>query len=176
MSREHRIWRCGLLGLALLLAAAGAGAQHFNADGESWQEDTPPPPPENIKLNKLVDIEMPPASSIRMGIDASSIQPNKKTGVVRYVVVARGPAAVNATYEGIRCATGQYRVYARKVQDEPWREETDSPWQSIRESDGATTRYRWDLARDGVCVGTAIRSSADQIVRELRSGNESLYR
>lgn len=170
-----RVARVVVMAVGLLLAAAGASAQHFNLGGESWQEDTPPPPPD-IQASKLVELEMPAASSISMGIAVDSIQPNPETGIVRYVVVARGPSAVNATYEGIRCATGEYRVYARKVQDDPWREEVDSPWQSIRTNDGATTRYRWDLARGGMCDGPAVRRSAAQIIRDLRSGNESLYR
>lgn len=119
---------------------------------------------------------MPPSSSIRMGIPEDSIMPNAQSGIVRYVVVARGRSAVNASYEGIRCATGEYRVYARKVKDEPWREDTDSEWRSIRVTDGAATRYRWDLARDGMCTGTTVLGSAGQIARQLRSGNEALYR
>lgn len=174
MSAATRMARAALLA-AGLLAAVGAGAQHFNLSDEPWQEDTPPPPPD-IHASKLVELEMPPGSAIRLGIATDSIQPNPKSGVVRYVVVARGPSAMNATYEGIRCTTGEYRVYARKVQDQPWREETDSAWKSIRLGEGATTRYRWDLARDGLCDGPAARASVPQIVRDLLSGNETLYR
>ena len=174
MSAATRMARAALLA-AGLLAAVGAGAQHFNLGDEPWQEDTPPPPPE-FSTRHLIDVEMPPASSIKMGIPQDSIVPNTKSGIVRYVVVARGRSAVNASYEGIRCATGQYRVYARKVQDEPWREDADSEWRSIRVTDGAATRYRWELARDGMCVGTTVRGSANEIARQLRSGNEALYR
>lgn len=175
MMTQARARPLAWLAASLLLLATSASAQHLRLGGEAWQEDTPPPPPD-FKASKLVDIEMPAASAIRMGIAADTIQPNRDTGIVRYVVVARGPSAVNATYEGIRCATGEYRVYARKVQDNPWSEETDSAWQSIRVSEGATTRYRWNLARDGMCDGPSVRGSAAQIIRELLSGNESLYR
>lgn len=178
---RQRPWRKALaltaaLMLTFALGANSAAAQLLSLGDGSLPEDTPPPPPAELRTDRLIDIEMPAGSAIRMGIVPSSIQPNAKTGIVRYVVIARGPAALNATYEGIRCATAQYRIYARKVQDDPWREDLDSPWQSIRQTDGATTRYRWDLARNGMCLGTTVRGTASQIERELRSGNESLYR
>ncbi len=165
--------------IALLMAAALAlalpvGAQYADLDRADWKEDTPPPPPA-YSLSGLIDIEMPRTSNIRMGIDPDTIRVNADTGVVRYVVVARGPSAVNATYEGIRCATGEYRVYARQVQGSPWTEAGDSEWKSMRGQSGVLVQHPFQLARGGMCMGATVRTAVPEIVRELRTGNKALY-
>ena len=83
--------------------------------------------------------------------------------------------AVNASYEGIRCATGEYRVYARQVQGGPWTDADDSEWKSVRDQSGVVVRHPYQLARGGMCIGTAVRASVPEIVRELKTGNQSLY-
>lgn len=166
--------RRAMIGAILLALAAAAGAQYADLDRADWKEDTPPPPP-SYDLGRLIDIEMPRASSVRVGIDPNTIRINVDTGVVRYVVVARGVSAVNATYEGIRCATAEWRIYARQVQGGPWTEPGDSNWKSMRTQGGGMIQYPYRLARDGLCSGTSVRTSVPEIVRELKGGGE-LYR
>jgi len=167
-------WASLVLAAALLALAVPAGAQYADLDRADWKEDTPPPPPA-YNINRLIEIEMPRISSIKMGVDPDTIRVNAETGIVRYVVVARGASAVNASYEGIRCATGEYRVYARQVQGGPWTEVTDSEWKSVRDQSGVMVRHPYQLARGGMCIGTAVRTSVREIVRELKTGNQSLY-
>lgn len=173
MKAAHTL-RAACLAATLLMLAAPASAQTADMDRADWAEDTPPPPPK-YDVNHLINIEMPRASTVQMGVDPDSIQINIQTGVVRYVVVARGQAAVNASYEGIRCATGEYRVYARQVQGGPWVDASESGWKPMRGQTNTLTRYPHDLARDGMCIGTAVRPSVREIVRELKTGNRSLY-
>ena len=123
------VWRAVAIALAALTLPAMA--QYADLDRADWREDTVPPPPA-YSTSKLIDIEMPRSSSVRMGIDPETISINHETGIVRYVVVARGPSAVNASYEGIRCATGEYRVYARQVQGNPWSPSGENDWKSMR--------------------------------------------
>lgn len=167
-------WAALLVAAALLVPAAPVSAQYADLDRADWKEDTPPPPPE-YSVNRLIEIDMPRTSNIRMGVDPDTIRVNVETGVVRYVVVARGPSAVNATYEGIRCATGEYRVYARQVQGSPWTPVPDSEWKSVRDQGGVLVRHPYQLARGGMCMGATVRTSVSEIVRELRTGNKTLY-
>lgn len=164
----------GLLLLGLL-ATSAALAQYADLDRADWAEDEVPPPPA-YSLKRLIDIEMPHTSSIRMGIDPGTLNVNVDTGIVRYVVVAQGSSAVNASYEGIRCATGEYRVYARQVLGGAWSASSDTTWKPMRGQAGVQVRHPFQLARDGLCLGTAVRLNVSEMVRELKTGNDSLYR
>lgn len=167
-----------LVCVQLLAGVPALGQEAFfgNAALEraDWKEDAVPPPPA-YSLDHLINVELPRAASrsVKIGIAPETIQINKETGIVRYVAVARGPGATNAMYEGIRCATGEYRVYARQVIGQPWTEVTDDAWQTMR---GQTSYpHPYQLARDGICYGTAINGSARDIVRTLKSPKGTLY-
>lgn len=153
-------------------AATPAATQYADLDRADWQEDAAPPPP-SYSLNGLIDIEMPRASTVRMGLDPDTVTLNAETGIVRYVVVARGPSATNAFYEGIRCATGEYRVYARQVRGSEWAPASDSEWKSMRGQVSYPHPYR--LARDGICLGTTPNATPKEMVRALRSPKGTLY-
>jgi hypothetical protein len=61
----------------------------------------------------LMEFFVSGASSFRFFIDPASLSPGNKDGVVRYTLIARSPSGYsNISYEGIRCATSSYRVYA----------------------------------------------------------------
>ncbi|MFD1712098.1 hypothetical protein FVQ98_04920 [Ottowia sp. GY511] len=171
--RAYRRMRC-LLAATLLAASIPAGAQYANADLADWKEGTVPPPPA-YSLSGLVDIEMPRGSSVRMGVDPNTIALNHDTGIVRYVAVARGPSAVNATYEGIRCATGEFRIYARQVQGGEWTMNSETDWKAMQGQNNIMVKHPLQLARGGMCMGSTLRQDAKDIVRELKSGNQSLY-
>ena len=162
-----------LAGLALV-AAAPALAQTLDLDRSDWKEDAVPPPPA-YSVNRLIEIEMPRSASVRMGIDPDTITINHQTGIVRYVVVARGPSATNASYEGIRCATGEYRVYARQTQGNAWTPSDEGGWKSMLGQSSVMVKHPARLARDGICIGTGVRQTVADMVRELKSGNKSLY-
>jgi len=161
----------GALGL-LLFTGAAALAQQDDADdpdAPKWQEDAAPPPPA-YSVDGLVDIELPGARSraVKIGIAPQTIQINQKTGVVRYVIVMRGSSAVNASYEGIRCDTAEYRVYARQTAGQPWETVKAGTWQPMRGDRSAP--YPLLLARGGVCLGTTVNVSPEAIVHALQSG------
>ena len=159
---------------ACLVISMQAIAQYADLDRADWKEDAAPPPPA-YSTRGLIDIEMPRGASVKMGIDPKTITINHATGIVRYVVVARGPSAVNASYEGIRCATGEYKVYARQTEGNPWSPSGEDDWKPMRGQSGVVVAYPLRLAREGICVGNGVRQTVDDMVRELRSGNQSLY-
>ena len=172
----------GAVALAAALLAAGcadggltdsshrAGVDLDNPDKEQakWVEDTPPPPPA-YDLRRLIDIDAPGGSSVKVGIDPHTITINLKSGVVRYVVVARGTSAINAMYEGIRCSTGEFRTYARQVHGQPWNKAADSDWRSMSDQTGALVRHPLQLAQGGICDGPSITSTTDKMIRLLQA-------
>jgi hypothetical protein len=165
-----------VLSLVALAVAGPALAQYANADLPDWREDdVPPPPAYSAKPSDLIAIEVPVSASVKIGLDPATIAINQRTGIVRYVVVMRGATAVNASYEGIRCSTGEYRIYARQTQGNPWSPNTDATWKPLRGQTGVVVAYPYQLARDGLCAGTTVRQNVDEMARELRSGNQSIY-
>lgn len=175
MKKLSKLFSFPLAQVALLLCIGltlPATAQYADLDRADWKEDTVPPPPA-YSVSGLIDVEMPRASTVRMGIDPQTITLNSETGIVRYVVVARGPSAVNALYEGIRCATGEYRVYARQVQGGEWSTASDSEWKSMRGQ--VTYPHPYRLARDGICMGATPNAKPEEMIRALRSPKGTLY-
>ncbi len=147
-----------------VLAASAAQAQLTAVDPD-WREAEAPPAPA-FKLDGLIPLEMP-RSTLRFGVDPASVSLGSD-GVVRYVVVATGaPGAVNALYEGIRCNTAEFKVYARYNAGSGWTVAKDSPWRPLR--DTQVSSHSLLIARTGACVGHAPNRSADQIVRDLRA-------
>ncbi|MDR2991304.1 MAG: CNP1-like family protein [Burkholderiaceae bacterium] len=156
---------------------AGVDLDNPDKDQAQWVEDTPPPPPA-YDIKRLIDIATPPGSNVKIGIDPKTITINLTSGVVRYVVVARGPAAVNAMYEGIHCATGEFRVYARQVKGQPWQQASDSAWRGMDSQGSVLVQHPLQLAQGGICDGPTITATADQMARLLRSSalRPDLYR
>ena len=59
--------------------------------------------------------------------------------------------AVNALYEGIRCNTGEYKVYARHNPGSGWVVAKDSQWRPLHAA--PSRRHALIIARTGACVG-----------------------
>ncbi|KQP43089.1 CNP1-like family protein [Pseudorhodoferax sp. Leaf274] len=156
-----------------ILGAASALAQQNNnvPDEPAWVENDVPAPPA-FDLGKLVDVTVDAQGGLRYGIDPSTLQIGKD-GVVRYVMVARSSSgAMTAMYEGVRCSTGEYKLYARYNVDK-WTAVGTPEWKSLWES----TRIKHPLAfaRQGGCDSRAAPSSTREIVRRLKSPGETVY-
>lgn len=150
------------LALALLLAAGAAHAQLADTDRD-WKESEAPAPPA-LRTSGLIPLEIP-GSQLRFGVDPASVSLGSD-GVVRYVVVASSSSgAVNGIYEGIRCSTGEYKVYARNS-GSGW-SMSGSDWRLLH--DQPQSRHSLLVARTGACVGGGANGPAAQIVRDLRS-------
>lgn len=157
----HRASRALALATALICAAAQVSAQLF--EDPDWREAEAPPPPA-LKLDGLVPVEMPAYSRLTVGVDPESLKIGGD-GVVRYVIVASSPrGAVNAFYEGVRCATGEMKVYARHSSG-AWQPVSAPEWTRIATS---SARHTMELAK-ALCLGRAPRNWPGDIVRELRN-------
>lgn len=152
-----------LLLLGLALSASTAFAQLVELDPD-WREEAVPPPPA-VRSEGLIPLEIP-GSTLRFGVDPATIAIGSDR-IVRYVVVASGSSgAINALYEGIRCNTGEFKVYARYTPG-GWTATPDTPWRSLREP--PISRHSLTVARNGACIGGGTNTSVTQIVRDLRT-------
>lgn len=151
---------------ALMLAAASAAAAEYIDPAIDWKESGVPQTPPAFDVRRLIPIDAPSGSSLKFGIDPETISIGED-GVVRYVVVASSPqGATNALFEGIRCSTGEYRVYAR-YSGGGWLRAGDSDWQSVFAN--MRSRHPLRAAQAGICVGRAPNGPADVMVRSLRA-------
>ena len=158
--------------LCLAVPALALAQDYANQDLPDWKEDpVPPPPAYTTEAARLIDIDMPAGASVQAGIDPATIAINLATGIVRYVVVLRGPSAVNASYEGIRCSTGEYKIYARQSQGNPWSPSSQPQWKPLLNQSGFGPIYPYRLAQRGLCFGPSVRQTPADAVRDLRSGN-----
>ena len=151
------------LALALAGASLAASAQ-LAPDNPDWKEIEAPPPPA-LRTSGLIPLDIP-GSSLRFGVDPKSSRVGSDS-VVRYVGVAPSSSGVtNAIYEGVRCGTGEVKVYARHNPDSGWVPAKNSEWQVLQR----TPNYRYSLyvARNGACFGPAPNGPPEQIARDLR--------
>lgn len=173
----HPATSCTLIALAGLLAAAGVRAQSPMPLNQVWRE---PPKfeesevnlPTTLRTRDLVAIPLP-GSELRMGIDPESLS-NGADGVVRYVVVAASASGtINAIYEGVRCNTGEVKVYARHYPDSGWKATASPAWQKI--GAGAAQRHTLEIVRNGLCTSDGRPRTPAEILRDLRIGKSTRY-
>ncbi|MBK9238120.1 MAG: CNP1-like family protein [Rhodoferax sp.] len=115
--------------IALLIAATGAQGQGSTSDA-GWQESDVPAPPVVIGKD-LIPIDMPANLALRFGVDPKTLTITND-GVVRYVMVASNDqGARNVMYEGVRCATGEVRTYARQDSTGQWTADAQAQWRPL---------------------------------------------
>jgi hypothetical protein len=155
-----------ILALALCGAAACASAQVIPDPAVDWQEIEAPPPPA-LRTQGLVPIEVRGAGSMHFGVDPGSVTVGADR-VVRYVVVASSNSGtVNGIYEGIRCDTGEVKVYARYNPGSGWVPARTAEWQNIFTM--ANSSHSLAIARGGACMENAPNVSPAQILQDLRA-------
>lgn len=157
--------------LMLLAVCSQANAQFSELLGDpdkEWKEGTVAPP-RAFDLKKLVPLEAVSGSTLKFGVDPASVVVAPE-GVVRFVVVAtNAEGAINAFYEGIRCVTAQFKVYARYHPGGGWTMDEKAEWKKLHDVRG----HALMIARSGACLGDGPNRSAEQVVRDLgRNSNE----
>lgn len=154
-------FRSGLLrALVLLLVSACAGP--------ALQTDEEPAPP--ARRGELIEFYVAATSNFRFFIDANSLSVDH-AGIVRYVLVARSNAGVdNVSFEGMRCTTGEVRIYA-VGRDGAWvGRPTD--WRPIEPR--SVQRWHNALYREYFCPQREPIASASEGVWALRQGGHPL--
>ena len=91
--------------------------------------------------------------------------------VVRYTLVIKtAGGAENVTYEGLRCETGQIRVYAFGRLDRTWTPARVSDWKPVQ--DTRINRHHFEFWRDVFCDGKVTEPRADILKHVRRGGRE----
>ena len=153
----------------LLLLMAGCATQEMS-DWERSNIDKRPPEeslvlPPQPQPGRLLPFGVSDSGGFRFFVDGTTLSVGKDR-IVRYVLVARSPEGTqNVSYEGIRCSTGEYRIYALGRADGTW-SESRSGWRPVM---GAPAR-QVALYREYFCPQAEPIRTAAEGVRALEQG------
>lgn len=157
----------------VLIAALCLGGGAYAASDEDddlpkgWQEKTvtfPSAPAESAWMPFFVSA----ATDNRFFVDGGSISVDED-GVVRYVLkVQTVGGARNVSYEGMRCETREWRLYATGRLDGSWSPSRAKNWQRI--VDVPQNRQHAALFLEYFCPGGGIVRSADEARDALKRG------
>lgn len=163
-----RLAALALVGFAAVGIAQPKSDYELEEERRNWKEGEyklPAPP----KTEDLIEFNVGAATDFRFFIDQKSLSVGKE-GVVRFTVLARSTAgAETVSYEGIRCSTGNYRVYAYGRRGGGW-SERESEWRPIEVK--TAQRWRNALLREYFCpMRTPIFDQAEGIDALRRGGH-----
>ncbi|MDR3452875.1 MAG: CNP1-like family protein [Rhodoferax sp.] len=154
------------LAVALVACVACSAFAQLAAE-DSGRKETPAPPAPAFSTSHLITLDLGPSQALKFGIDPDTVSLSAD-GVVRYVVVASSASgATNAMYEGIRCATGEFKTYARATTAGTWNTVEDPQWLSLYAN--LPSKHALAVAEQGVCNGKAPAGSAQAIIRQLKN-------
>jgi CNP1-like family len=160
-----------------LLAGCSSAGKPTNKDDSAfvylldrkgnWVEDkvdTLPPLPQE---SNLLPFEVSGNTPLQFAIDRNSLSVGSD-GVVRYTVVVTSPAgARNVNYEGIRCDTYEWRLYAGLNADHDGWDRTVAN-EFTRIENGALNAYHAALYQDYMCANKMPTGKAAQILENIR--------
>jgi len=157
--------------VAALLLALPAQAQWEGWDYEFDQEKKPWSEiqlmmPASPKQPNLIEFEAGTASAHRFFVDAESISVGND-GVVRYTLMIRtAGGATNVTFEGMRCATREQKLYAIGRSDGTWSRAREPQWRRIEYME--VNRHHGVLYTDFMCNGK-LQLNAKEVLARLKS-------
>ncbi|WP_094781590.1 CNP1-like family protein [Paraburkholderia ribeironis] len=160
-----------------LLAGCSSAGKPTNKDDSAftylldrksnWVEntvDTLPPLPQD---STLLPFEVSGNTPLQFAIDRNSLTVGTD-GVVRYTVVVTSPSgARNINYEGIRCDTYEWRLYAGLNADhDGWDRTVANDFTRIE--NGALNAYHAALYQDYLCANKLPATNAKQMIENIR--------
>ena len=152
--------------LRLLLACAALAAC-----GHAEKSEDSVALPAYPRERELIEFFVAAASEFRFFIDPASISVGNDA-VVRYTLVARSAAgAQNVSFEGMRCSTGEMRIYALG-RDGGW-VKSSGDWRAIQPR--SVQRWHNALYREYFCPQKEPVASRRGGVESLRRGGHPLY-
>jgi hypothetical protein len=155
-----------ILASSASLAIAQSFEEDFDDESKPWQEIAVQLPPAPVSDN-LLPFYVSPTATQQFAVDAKSISVGAD-GVVRYTLVSTSrEGARNISYEGIRCATFEKKIYALGQDDGSWARSRRNQWDMIVR--GFANRQHAALAKDYFCENQTVAGNADQILRRLKA-------
>lgn len=161
----------GLVSLSSVAMPASADWGEFDRDFDEvvkpWQEIQANIPAYPKDAN-LISFEVSSASAHKYYVDYPSVTVGED-GVVRYTAVVRtAGGAVNVTYEGMRCTTGERKIYSFGHADGTWSRNKYARWELIRAREA--TSYHRELFFSYFCAGGMGEPEIGRVQRHLQSG------
>lgn len=153
----------------LFCASSCLLAAGFDSDYEEkrWEEIEAQIPAFPVAEN-LVSFFVSATTDNTFMVDRESIAVGSD-GVLRYTLVVRSASgAQNVSYEGLRCSSGERRLYAFGRSDKTWSKARSNQWVRIQES--TLNRHHAALYFEYFCPGGNIVRDADEARMALRSG------
>ena len=160
-----RLFLLAALGWAALAPAQPKSDWEVEQEERDWRE-AEFKLPAYLKADALIEFSVSAASRFRFFVDPLSLSVGAD-GVVRYTLLARSPTgAETVSYEGIRCKSGSYRVYAFGYRG-AW-SQARSEWKPIEPK--SVQRWHQALQREYFCPFNAQVQTAAEAVEYLRRG------
>jgi hypothetical protein len=152
-------------GLLAVCLTTQAQLRDEDPDWVELQTLTPPA----YELDRQISFEIPQASrELKWGVDPKTISVGSD-GVIRYVVMATSSSgSTNVFFEGINCARGEVKTYARVNQSGQWHLMEHAQWKGL--NSGLPSRHALTLARTAFCDIAVVRTDLGEIVRLLKTG------
>jgi CNP1-like family len=132
---------------------------------QSYEKQVAAPP---LERGRLVEVKLDPSATtdFRYYVDWGSVSAGEDR-IVRYVLVARSASgAENVSFEGIRCQSREYRVYAVGKPEGGWAGRA-SEWRPIPRQWNSSQAA---LARQYFCPGRAAIKTSEEGQRAVRAG------
>jgi len=164
------------LGVTGILLCSCAVSVTFASDDEKPEVEAEVPIPVPPKANNLVEFYVSTVATNRFYVDSASLSVSAD-GEIRYTVVITSAAgARNVSFEGIRCTSGERRLYAFGRPDNSWSKARNSVWVPINPV--GSSRYQYVLMRDYFCPDGIVTRETSRIIEALKGGKPlsgSLY-
>ncbi len=159
--------------LFLFACAKPAFKDEFESD-KPWIEQLTQLPPYPDEKN-LMAFDAGTVSDNQYFVDTTSIKVGED-GVIRFSLVIKSSAgASNVSYEGIRCATSERKLYALGRDDKTWTQPRASEWQKL---DFVRQFYaQRELSKNIFCPNQQIVSNTEEAIQALKAGmHRSVFR
>lgn len=147
------------------LAPPSTFEQDFDDREKDWKEveaQLPPAPRED----NLVTFGVSGGAQFHFAVDAYSLSIGTD-GVFRYVLVATSTGgARNVSFEGIRCETGEKKVYAIGRVDGTWVRSRSAAWTKIEEV--GNNRQHAALMKEYFCPDSYPARSVAEVLGRMR--------
>ena len=151
-----------------LTASAEWGKFEYEFDEEKPWAEIEAQLPSYPKEENLLPFFVSAATDNLFFVDAASISTGGD-GVVRYTMLVKSSAgAVNVSFEGIRCASRERKLYAFGRKEESWSRARSSKWEPVRYQD--RNRQHHVLYDDFFCPGGIIVKNPQEAVDLLKRG------
>ena len=157
-----------LLGLPLTAWSAEWGKFEHEFDEEKSWTEIEAQLPSYPKEENLLPLFVSAATDNRFYVDSASISVGED-GVVRYTLIVKSAAgAANVSFEGIRCASRERKLYAFGRKEGSWSRARFAKWEPIRYRD--LNRQHHVLYDDFFCPDGISVKSPQEAVDMLKRG------